>query len=819
MIDRRTALFDDVAVTVSPDGRFLFVGMGSSFISNVVLSYRIDPFSGQLSLISRLTSPTISLPLRLSQLSVSPQGNLLAVSYTSVAGYVALYKIDPNGFLSELDLLPDQAPFGRAQGLAWSPDGLNLYAALVNNRPASVAGIGMSVLQNTTLGLEWTLRSDVSDDSNLIAIDPSALNKLFFSTQMPAVVVANRPLDPPTISVSLSSSAFVPSLLDVEFGTTVAFTATVPGLSVVQVSSAVSCLPKAQGFNSGPLVPGQPWLHTFDVAGSYYIADASKCITGLRMLVVVRSQSDWIDPAAQVNPIRARATTLDVTFDGDHVIASLQTGGVTIQRVLPNFTLAEVAFATYDAQGLQSTAAAHSTPPCCKNDDTGPILQWEPVVNVPCDYKITSPFVKLVAGCDWQPDQVRVQGVQIPTCNAQCDALFRVTLTDLCGQTSEAVQYIKHDPDTQPPIISGGVTQSVQCVLNATLQGNASALVLSDQCQPVSSLSVTQQLGPTFYQTPLQCRVDKRTASRSVTWSVTDPCNNTATATGTITSIDTLAPVLTIANYTVPCPLADKCFGSTDNGGVLPEWSGYATANDLCWGPLATNFVDVFPSSPSFTFGCDSFQRVWSATDYCGNVGTATQTISFERGQSPVFVAPPDITVECGVDLGFDRTGYPTIEAPPCVDLTKRVDTFRVPSSNVCRRTTLRRFSASKTVCGQWSAEAIQNITEIDTSGPSILMDHLIHITCEDGEDIGPNNTNIGYPVALDACQGVLPTSRLTYVDSVVHIVRRPPHCLDQVTRTWFATDPCGNTSNATQIIYATRHCQPCSGIGGKPCV
>jgi hypothetical protein len=45
-------------------------------------------------LINALAATVISLPLRLSQLAVGPQSNLLAVSYTSVAGYVALYGID-----------------------------------------------------------------------------------------------------------------------------------------------------------------------------------------------------------------------------------------------------------------------------------------------------------------------------------------------------------------------------------------------------------------------------------------------------------------------------------------------------------------------------------------------------------------------------------------------------------------------------------------------------------------------------------------------------------------------------------------------------
>jgi hypothetical protein len=156
----------------------------------------------------------------------------------------------------------------------------------------------------------------------------------------------------------------------------------------------------------------------------------------------------------------------------------------------------------------------------------------------------------------------------------------------------------------------------------------------------------------------------------------------------------------------------DQCGDVASNGGIFPEWTGVAKAKDLCWGDLQTNYVDLFPEN--FTFGCDSFVRRWTAVDFCGNVGIQNQTISFEQGQDPVFVVPSNLTIECGSDLGIDRTGTFTIEAPPCVDLQTSVDTFRIPGE-LCTRHVIRRFSASKTTCGNWSRTADQRITEIDT--------------------------------------------------------------------------------------------------------
>jgi hypothetical protein len=549
--------FDDIAVTISPNGKFLVVGMSSSFIPNLVMTFRISATSGALSFVSSVTVAVISLPLRISQVAVSPQGHLVAVSLTSVAGYVVLYKLDPaTGVLTELDLLADQAPLGRAQGLSWSKDGTQIYAALVNNRPASIGGIGISVLQNSTLGLLWTLRSNVSDDSNLIAVDPLNPNRLFFSSQMPAVIIATKPATPPVYSISVTDSGFIPSLITIEYGATLVFTASSGGLSVQQVSSALSCLPKANGFSSGVLAANQSWAFTFDMAGTYFVSgNAQTCLLGKRLQVIVGASTDWSDPSMIVTPMIARATTLEPTCDGANLVTSLQTGGFTIYRLSSNNTLSVAVSSISDAGGLQGTSSLFEMSPCCKSDASGPVFQYEQQVNVPCNYQIRGPFIKLVAGCDWLANQLVSEAIQLPICNAQCDALFRVSLTDLCGQTSVATQYVRHDPDVEPPVVSGGVSQTVQCVLNAPLVGNASQLQLFDQCQPTSSLIVSQELGNTTFHSPLQCQLDKVVAERNVVWTVTDSCNNSVAAVGVVSSVDTLNPVLSIADYIVPCPL------------------------------------------------------------------------------------------------------------------------------------------------------------------------------------------------------------------------------------------------------------------------
>merc|ERR1711991_955101 len=174
-------------------------------------------------------------------------------------------------------------------------------------------------------------------------------------------------------------------------------------------------------------------------------------------------------------------------------------------------------------------------------------------------------------------------------------------------------------------------------------------------------------------------------------------------------------------------------------------------------------------------------------------------------------MVPPNMTLECGADSGFDRTGggLSMIQAPSCVNLSKSVDTFRVPGG-VCTRQSVRTYRASKTVCGAWERSAEQFVTEVDTLGPVIEVEPLVHVTCGEGQGTGPDNPSIGYPRVFDLCQGEIPTSALTYEDHVEKLVQRPPHCLDLITRVWTVADVCGNTGNATQLIYATRDCYAC---------
>jgi hypothetical protein len=118
------------------------------------------------------------------------------------------------------------------------------------------------------------------------------------------------------------------------------------------------------------------------------------------------------------------------------------------------------------------------------------------------------------------------------------------------------------------------------------------------------------------------------------TWTATDDCGNTATATQTLTVTDTTAPTVTFcpSNATIECP-ATPVFGDP-------------TFADNCDNELTVTYADV--TTPGDCPQESSVTRTWTAVDNCGNQVTCSQTITIEDTTPPTVVCPADITVgEC----------------------------------------------------------------------------------------------------------------------------------------------------------------------------
>ena len=122
------------------------------------------------------------------------------------------------------------------------------------------------------------------------------------------------------------------------------------------------------------------------------------------------------------------------------------------------------------------------------------------------------------------------------------------------------------------------------------------------------------------------------------TYSVTDDCGNSTNVTQTITIGDITFPVFAAA----PLDVTVECIGDVPAMTTL-DWT------DNCDGSGTVTGTDGALSGGS----CGgTITRTWTYTDACGNVATATQTITIDDTTPPAFAAAPsDVTVECIGDV------------------------------------------------------------------------------------------------------------------------------------------------------------------------
>src|SRR5262249_39560501 len=129
-------------------------------------------------------------------------------------------------------------------------------------------------------------------------------------------------------------------------------------------------------------------------------------------------------------------------------------------------------------------------------------------------------------------------------------------------------------------------------------------------------------------------------------WTATDLCNNSASANQVITVRDTTPPTITAPpSVVLECPVDT----STNANGV-------ATAIDTC-GSVTVTYSD---SVSNICGNSRMIPRTWRATDACGNVATALQTLTIRDTTPPVLTIPQNVVVECGNSTAPAATGNAT---------------------------------------------------------------------------------------------------------------------------------------------------------------
>jgi len=260
-------------------------------------------------------------------------------------------------------------------------------------------------------------------------------------------------------------------------------------------------------------------------------------------------------------------------------------------------------------------------------------------------------------------------------------------------------------------------------------------------------------------------------------WTVFDLCGNSSeTNQILISTVDGIGPTLTIP------PRVGGCMISTS---VLA--TGTAEAFDTC-GTANIDFVDTVVVSGVVT----TVTRMWTAQDPCGNVSSPqSQIITVTNDfQPPVLVINGLVALDCEeITTNLFGDIIITDDTDVVVIITDSMTT------NGCVATGTRSWMVTD-ACGNASTTSQVLVAVADNEAPILMIPAAIG-AC----NLSTSVLATGTAEAFDTCG----TASIDFVDTVV-----VSGVVTTVTRTWTATDECGNTSlPQSQFITVTNDFQP----------
>ena len=377
--------------------------------------------------------------------------------------------------------------------------------------------------------------------------------------------------------------------------------------------------------------------------------------------------------------------------------------------------------------------------------------------SVPADYtaECSDELIMDAASASDNCGEVTIEEVS-ETIAGDCAGNYTITrtftATDDAGNSTSATQTITVEDTTAPEFTSVPADYTAECS-DALILDDASA---SDNCGTVS-IEVSSET------------IDGDAAGNYTvvrTFTATDDCGNSTSATQTITVQDTTAPELTIpADYTAECSddlVMDAAIASDNCGDVTIEEVSETIAGDC-----AGNYT---------------ITRTFTATDDAGNSTSATQTITVEDTTAPELTIPADYTAECSDELILDDA----MASDNCGAVSIEVSSETIDGDAAGNYTVVRTFTATDD-CGN-STSATQTITVEDTTAPeftSVPADYTAECSDELVMDAASASDNCGEVTIEEVSETIAGDCAGSYT----------------ITRTFTATDDAGNSTSATQTI------------------
>ncbi|WP_163323404.1 gliding motility-associated C-terminal domain-containing protein, partial [Draconibacterium mangrovi] len=348
------------------------------------------------------------------------------------------------------------------------------------------------------------------------------------------------------------------------------------------------------------------------------------------------------------------------------------------------------------------------------------------------------------------------------------------TATDDCGNETSFTQTVTVSDNTAPTFNETLPTAEITAECDDVAE--AVMLTASDNCDTEVPVVFTET------RTDGDC-ANSYTLTR--TWTATDDCGNETSFTQTVTVSDNTAPTF---NETLPtAEITAECDDVAE--------AVMLTASDNC----DTEVPVVFTETRTDGDCANSYTltRTWTATDDCGNETSFTQTVTVSDNTAPTFnetLPTAEITAECDavVEAVVLTTSDNCDSDVPVVFTETRTD------GDCANNFTLTRTWTATDDCGN-ETSFTQTVTISDNTAPTFNETlPTVEITAE--------------------CDAVVEADVLTAADncdSDVPVVftetRTDGDCANSytLTRTWTATDDCGNETSFTQTVVVSDNTAP----------
>ena len=338
------------------------------------------------------------------------------------------------------------------------------------------------------------------------------------------------------------------------------------------------------------------------------------------------------------------------------------------------------------------------------------------------------------------------------------------TVTDDSDNTQTATQTVTVKDNQKPTISAPAAASGTTNVACTSTNVNLGSPIVSDNCTAKANLTVTNNAPSAF---PI--------GNTTVTWTVKDAANNTATATQIVTVTDNINPTIT-------APAAAS--GTTNVACTSTNVNlGSPVVADNCTAKANLTVTNNAPSA----FPIGNTTVTWMVKDEANNTATATQIVTVTDNINPTITAPAAASGTANVACTSTNVnlGSPVV-ADNCTAKANLTVTNNAPSAFPIGNTTVTwtvKDEANNT------ATATQIVTVTDNINPTITapVDQTINA---DTNKCTASGVSLGTPSTADNC-------------GVKSVTNNAPATfpLGETTITWTVTDNSDNTQTATQKV------------------